>query len=194
MKKRIHLAVVCTLLGTTVCFGQPAWKFRSDNHLGLVAGELGSYGRAQTINGLYKGPWFLGLGAGLDYYRFRSVPLFLSVTRGLPAFSRKSGLFVHLDGGIDLPWYDRPRTLYEWTSSTFHSGSYWSAGLGYRWRLSDQSDKALLLSASYSMKKLREDQTIQLGCANPPNCDVHTQTYVYEYLNRTFLLAVGIRF
>lgn len=194
MRKRILLAVACTLLCMTVCFGQPAWKFRSDNYAGLAAGELGSYGHVQTVNGLYKGPWFLGLGAALDYYRFRSIPLFLSVTRDLPAFTKGGGLFVHLDGGIDLPWYKRPFVPYERFSSTFHSGSYWSAGLGYKWRLSDHTDKALLLSAGYNMKKLKEDQPTQWGCLNPGICTVNTQTYVYEYLNRTFLFAVGFRF
>lgn len=193
MRKRILLAVSCTLC-MTVCFGQSAWKFRSDNYAGLAAGELGSYGQVQTVNGLYRGPWFLGLGAGLDYYRFRSIPLFLSVTRDLPAFSKRSGLFVHLDGGIDLPWYKRPLAPYEWISSTFHSGSYWSAGLGYKWRLSDHTDKALLLSAGYSMKKLREDQTTQSGCLNPGVCDITTQTYVYEYMNHTLQFAVGFQF
>ena len=193
MRKRILLAVSCTLC-MTVCFGQPAWKFRSDNYAGLAAGELGSYGHVQTVNGLYKGPWFLGLGTALDYYRFRSIPLFLSMTRDLPAFSKRSGLFVHLDGGVDLPWYKRPFVPYEWVTSSFHSGSYYSAGLGYKWSLSDHTGKALLLSASYSMKKMSEDQTSPSSCSNPGSCYMLTQTNVYEYMNRIFLFAVGFRF
>ena len=79
MKKHLLLLIGCILVVTT-SRAQHSWKFRSDNYAGIATGEMGSYGLFQTINGLYKGPWFLGLGTGLDYYRFRSVPLFLSVT------------------------------------------------------------------------------------------------------------------
>jgi hypothetical protein len=200
MRKSIVLAVSCTLY-LTVCCGQPAWKFRSNNYLGLASGELGNYGLVQTVNGIYKGPWFLGLGAGLDNYRFRSIPLFFSVTRdlpvfgALPAFSKRGALFLNLDGGIDLPWYKRTVTGYDGIiASKFRPGPRWNAGLGYKWKLSAQTGKALLLSVAYSMKKLREDQTGPSTCVNSGICGITQQTYVYEYLNHTILFKIGFQF
>jgi len=196
MKKRIFLAVCCTFcLSVTVCSAQ---KFRSDNYLGLSTGQWGTGGLIQTVNGFYKGPWFLGLGAGLDNYRFRSVPLFLSLTRDLPAFSKRSAFFVDLDAGTNLPWYTRKLSPYDGsTSSKFYSGLYWSASLGCKWKLSGQTGKALLLSAGYSMKKLREDQTAPSTLCTGPSpgpCDLVTQNYMYEYLNRTLFLTIGFQF
>jgi hypothetical protein len=192
MKKPIFLEVCCTFcLSVTICSAQ---KFRSDNYLGLSTGQWGTAGLIQTVNGFYKGPWFLGLGAGLDNYRFRSVPLFLSLTRDLTAPGKRSTLFIALDGGINLPWYTRKPSPYEgFSPSKFYPGLWWSAGLGYRWKLSTRTDKALLLSAGYTMKKLREDETIPPPpCAYPGPCNA--QTFVYDYLNRTLFLTIGFQF
>jgi hypothetical protein len=171
-----------------------SWKFRSDDYFGLAAGEWGNYGLLQTVNGIYKGPWFMGLGAGMDNYRFRSVPLFASVTRDLPVFSKKSGLYLNLDGGINLPWYKRDLIYYgEGLTSKFHAGSWFSGGLGYKWKLSPRTDKALLLSVNYSEKRLKEDQKFTSPCA-PTICSIGNEMYVYEYLNRVFLFKIGFMF
>jgi hypothetical protein len=205
MKKRIFLAVCYTLcLTVTVCSAQsrsssegPSWKFRSDNYLGLSTGEWGNAGLVQSINGFYKGPWFLGLGAGLDGYRFLSAPLFLSLNRDLPAFSKRSGLFVGLDGGINLPLYKTTPDPYDGiTSSKFYPGPWWSANLGCKWKLSVKTGRALLLSAGYNVKKLREDQTAPSVsmCGLPGACEVTLQNYVYQYLNRAILFRIGFEF
>lgn len=205
MKKRIFLVVCYTLcLTVTVCSAQSLpsseghpWKFRSDNYLGLSSGAWGDAGLIQTINGLYKGPWFVGLGAGLDNYRFLSVPLFVSLTRDLPVFSKRSGLSVELDGGSNLPWYTRP-TSYDdgFVSSKFYPGPWWSASLDYKWKLSSHTGKALLFSAGYSVKKLREDQVAPSAstCQGIGGCPLTLETYVYKYLNRTLLFRIGFQF
>ena len=195
---RKYLLIAAFSIGVVTCSGQSPWKFRSDNYLGLAAGQLGERGHVETVNGLYKGPWFLGLGAGLDYYRFRSVPLFLSVTRDLPAFGNIRGLFFYLDGGINLPWYKRELTPYEAqlvSSSKFYAKPWGAGGLGYKWRLSARTDKALLVSAGYSIKKLKEKLAGNNPCTSP-GCPLETphQSYIYDYVNHTFLFLVGFRF
>ena len=198
MSKRIVLIIFYAFC-VIVCSAQ-AWKYRSDNYIGLSAGEWGEYGLVQTINGLYQGPWFIGAGAGLDNYRFRSVPLFLAVTRDLPVPGiKRGGFFVGLDGGTNLPWYKRTIESYdEFTSSKFHAGAWWSVGVGYKWKLSERSRKALLLSVDYSEKRLKETET---GPAQPcytSSCALiinsSQQTYIYDYLNRVFLFKVGFQF
>ena len=195
---RKYLLIVVLSIWVGVSAGQSPWKFRSDNYFGFTAGEIGGRGHLQTVNGLYKGPWFLGLGAGLDYYRYRSVPLFVSVTRDLPAFNSRNGLYLYLDAGINLPWYYRDLTdfqKYYVISSKFHSGPWGSAGLGYRWRFSSRSDKGLLLSAGYSVKKLTEKLVGVNSCPSGV-CQIQTttQTYIYDYTNSTLLFLVGFRF
>lgn len=179
------------------------WKFRSDDYLGLAAGQWGNYGLLQTVNGFYKGPWFMGLGAGMDNYRFRSVPFFASVTWDVPAFwegggksgGKRSGLFLNLDGGINLPWYKRDLIYVgEALTSKFQAGSWWSAGLGYKWKLAARTDKALLVSVNYSEKRLKEVQTFGSPCNRANTCDIGVQTFLYEYLNRVFLFKIGFMF
>lgn len=198
MKKYLLLAAACAFC-TTLCFGQSdrpnRWKFRSDEYVGMISGEMGGYAMIQTANGLYHGPWFLGLGTGLDYYRYRSVPLFLSLTRDIPVVPRTGGLFVILNGGINLPWYSRDPLPYDIGSSKFHSGIWWNTGLGYRWKLSPKSDKALLISAAYGVKKLSEHQV-----GSPPYIDclscvmARANTYDYDYVNRVWMLNIGFQF
>jgi hypothetical protein len=139
------------------------------------------------------GPWFAGVGAGLDYYRFRSVPLFLSVTRDIQ-LGKKDWLFLYLDGGTNLPWYKRPETPEPaYTGDAFHGGEYWSGGLGYLWKLGDHSRKEVLFSAGYTVKKLSEDQSYQ--CPPGDFCPlIVSQTTAYEYLNRMYQFMIGFRF
>lgn len=196
MRKYLLIAASSLIFG--ICTGQSSWKFRSDNYFGSTAGEVGEQGHLQTVNGLYKGAWFLGLGAGVDEYRYRSIPLFLSVTRGLVAFSNRSGLFLYLDGGINLPWYKRTLNSYQKQmiiADKFQAGPWGSAGLGYKWRISARTDKALLFSAGYSMKKLTE-KVVNKGICYTYSCQFEPtqQTYIYDYLNHTFVFLVGFRF
>jgi hypothetical protein len=177
----------------TACFGQHAGRFRSDNYVGLSIGQMGSYGEGQTVNGLSRGPWFVGLGAGLDYYRFRSVPIFLSANRDLLS-DKRSSLFLILDGGVDLPWYNRKPLPYQNLTSSFSAGAYWKTGLGYRWRFSEAGRKALLFSATYGTSQLTERQTTKGGCYDPPACTVNSETDTYDYTNRTVRLGVGVEF
>ena len=159
------------------------WKFRSVEYAGMLFGQAGNYGQLQTINGVCKGSWFLGAGLGLDFYRFRSIPVFLSVTKDLmPA---KNGFFVSLDAGTNFPWYKRPEGFYDGTffTSKFVAGPFWTAGLGYKIKLSPHGGHALSLLGGYSYKKLHEDAE---DANNIPNI------VRYNYGNKTWSLKIGL--
>jgi hypothetical protein len=196
MKKYIFIFCVAALWlsrGST----QAPWKFRSDNYLGFLNGEMGSYGQVQTVNGLYKRSWFLGVGAGLDYYRYRSIPLFLSVTKDL--MPGKNGLFVNLDAGTNLPWYTRQLSGTEYTASKFYPAPYWAAGLGYKLKLSAHNDHAILFSAGYSYKEMKEDLTGSEGGACPLfDCGLPMlappSPERYEYRNHRASVKIGWQF
>jgi hypothetical protein len=198
MRKTIGL-VAMLALWAGIALGQNPVRFRSTETFGLSSGSAGSYFQLQSVNGVSRGLWFAGLGAGVDYYRFRSVPLFLSVTRDL-AVDKRDWLFLYLDGGTNLPWYKRPAgsliTPEGAATSVFHSGEYWSGGLGYLWKLGEHSNKAVLLSVGYTVKKLSEDQTaLTPGCPLAGFCPVTpASTVVYEYLCRAYQLMIGFRF
>jgi hypothetical protein len=194
MRKLIVLAVIIAgIVG--VVHGQDPIKFRSTEWLGLSSGESGSAGQIQTVDGISKGPWFVGLGAGVDFYRFRSVPLFLSVTRDL-SLGKRDWLFLYFDGGINEPWYYRQISAVDtYTSSSFHSGGYYSGGIGYLWKLGANTSKAVLFTAGYTVKKLSEDQVGNENMCPPLGpCQYDTQVVTYDYLCRAYQFMIGIRF
>jgi hypothetical protein len=199
MRKAVLLAACVFVagvgLGQGTGFAQSRVQFRSTEWVGLSVGEVGSAGQTQTVDGVSKGPWFLGVGAGLDYYRFRSVPLFVSVTRDI-ALGKRDWLFLYLDGGTNFPWYKRPETPENsYTSDAFHRGEYWSGGLGYLWKLGDHTSKAVLFSAGYTVKKLTEDETVTSDCCCGVPCPMTLPSpEVYEYLNRMYQFMIGFRF
>ena len=55
--------------------------FHSQEQLGLLNGNGAVSAGMQSVNGLEMGNWFAGLGVGIDFYRYRSVPLFVDVKR-----------------------------------------------------------------------------------------------------------------
>jgi hypothetical protein len=192
MKRSFLPFVVFTVLAVN-CLGQKGWRLRSENYAGIANGERGSYGQLLTVNGFYRRGWFLGLETGLDYYGFRSIPLLLSVSRDLPLDKRK-GLFLYADAGANTPWYVRPQQYSGMPVSKFHGGPAWGTGLGYEWKLTARGSKALLFSAGYSMKKLKETETNQAQCYNPGRCPIMYDVTTDTYLLRAWLLRLGFRF
>jgi hypothetical protein len=195
MRKVIVVAVILTWL-TGAAFGQGPVKFRSTEWLGLSSGEAGSAFQLQTVNGLAKGPWFLGAGAGVDYYQFRSVPLFVAVTRDI-SIGKKDFLNLFFDGGTNVPWYTPPNLLnpgFPVISDVFHGGEYWSGGVGYLWKLCDHTNYAILFSVGYTVKKMSERQVVETHSTpiGPPADN--NLTYDYTYLNRMYQFIVGFRF
>jgi hypothetical protein len=192
--RRLALVLIAGLsLGHGLAQSKTPWQFRSLDYIGGLRGEDGDFFQFQTINGLYKKSWFLGVGTGLDYYRYRSIPLFASVVKDL--MPGKNGLFLTLEGGTDLPAYTRP--LYgNFIKSRFRSGPYWGAELGYKIKLSPHSGRAVLLSAGYSYKELREDQTEPYSCPigapcllEQPGSEPVTR---YTYRNQRLSIKAGI--
>ena len=194
MRKSVLPVIAGIFLTTSVC-GQGRWKFRSDNTVGVVAGELGNFAQVQTVNGVYKGPWSFGLGTGLDYYRFRTLPLYLSVMRNLSGTAKGSGFFIRLNGGILVPWFSGYPIPYGVVTRSFTPGFWGNGGLGYRQELSDKSKTAFLFTISYGVKELTERQTSQTVCfACVPQEPQTTQTIEYRYVNHVLLFAVGFEF
>lgn len=187
MRSASILAVI--LFVANLGYGQRPLQFHSTEWLGLSTGQAGGAIILKTVNGVAWRSWFAGLGASVDYYRFRSVPLFVSVSRDI-ALGRKDGLYLYAEGGTNAPWYTRPGTGENNAiiSSTFHGGAYWGGGIGYLWKLGNQTRQAIVISAGYAEKKLSENQVTASTCA-PLDCNMAR----YEYLNRMFQFMIGFR-
>ncbi len=128
------------------------WSFQSIANVGLLEGQTGSAFQLQTVNGARYKSWFAGVGLGLDYYRIRTIPLFIDIRK---EFGKNSGkLFIYADGGISFGWAtDAQKTGY-WLNDQFHNGFYSDMGLGYKSAIGKKS--AVVISIGYSYKKANE--------------------------------------
>jgi hypothetical protein len=130
------------------------WRFQSIINVGLLEGQNASAFQLQTINGAQYKTWFTGVGLGLDYYRFRTIPLFLDIRK---EFGRSnSRIFIYAEGGISFSWVTDQQKL-GYPDEHFSNGFYDDLGLGYKVFIGKRN--AFLISLGYSYKKLTETYT-----------------------------------
>src|SRR5580698_558321 len=79
-----------------------AWCFQSINNIGLIIGQKDAAFDLQTVNGFRYKSMFGGVGVGLDYYGFRSVPLFADLRKYFG--SNKNAFFIYEDCGVNFAW------------------------------------------------------------------------------------------
>lgn len=170
--------------------------FHSVEQIALVNGNDAVSGALQSLNGLSYGNWFAGIGAGLDFYRYRSLPFFLDMRR---TFALKNGnrLFVYADAGYNIPWIKRKDPAYNiwgWPNNLeykhkYTGGPYMDAGFGYAVRFG--RGNALLLSVGYSHKYFSERQTTITRLTENRN-QVDIQRFTYS-MNR-LMIKTGWQF
>lgn len=183
---------LCCCFVSTICFGQKQkgnarFRFQSINAAGLVNGEAGPAFQVQTINGIQHKSWFGGIGVGMDFYRFRSIPVFADLRKTFGHGSNKP--FVYADGGISCTWATDKEKGYYANDSHFSNGLYLDGGMGYEIHISGKN--ALLLSVGYSYKKVADRFPTFMpypldympNVQNPYGSPGPTNTYNY-YLHR----------
>jgi len=179
---------------TIFSFGQKKntnYKFHSVNNISLLNGDNEISAGLQSINGFQNGNWFTGVGVGLDYYIYRSVPLFADVRYEFG--KTKNKFFAYADGGINFDWvkeyyYDGPIFIWEGSNNSgeFHNGVYTDAGFGYL--VANKKGGGLVLSLGHSHKSLKK--TISY----PDWRTQQTTTDIYRYNLNRIVVKVGWKF
>jgi hypothetical protein len=160
--------------------------FQSLLQAGFLEGASGPSWNLQTINGVYYKSWYAGVGVGIDYYNMRTVPLFIDLRKEL--FQKARTPFIYADGGIQFEWF-RKKEKFTWGSGDFRRGRYYDVGAGYKFGFGKRD--AILVSAGYSLKSLRQERDVILQCIQPP-CDASKEYYNYKFTRLTF--KVGWQF
>lgn len=127
------------------------WHFRSINSVGLLSGQKENALLLQTVNGASYKSWFAGIGLGLDYYSFRTLPLFLDLRKEF--FKGSDKIFVYADLGISLAWVENSQKS-GLINEKFTNGFYDDFGLGYKKQFGRRN--ALVLGIGYSYKYIRQ--------------------------------------
>jgi len=177
-----------------VSFGQKkntAYKFHSINNIALVNGDNAVSTGLQSINGFQKGNLFAGVGIGLDYYLYRTVPLFADFRYQFG--KTKNKFFAYAAGGVNFDWVedgynDLPIFIWEGSgnSSQFHDGAYTDLGLGYM--VGSKKGGGLILSLGHSYKSLKKTFSYTDWRSQ------ETITDVYHYNFNRIVLKVGWKF
>jgi hypothetical protein len=137
----------------------PGYRFHSVNSLVLVNGSNAVSASLQSVNGFKRGSWFAGIGTGLDYYLYRSIPFFadLRYEQG----KKKNKLFAYADAGINFSWVKNkfnpnPVILLRNTGDDqrYKNGFYTDAGLGIT--IGMKNENALVFSLGHSHKSVED--------------------------------------
>jgi len=188
--KRILFFVFCVCITGSISAQHKTvacpWQFHSIKNVGLLEGQTGSAFQLQSVNGMQYRSWYVGIGLGLDFYRYRTIPLFLDIRKEFGKGPDK--FFAYADGGVNFAWLtDNEKTTYL-TDDHFNTGFYTDLGLGYKVGVGRTNH--LLLSLGYSLKKLKE--TYQTYSYLPPDNALEMEHIDYN-LNR-LTLKIGWEF
>jgi hypothetical protein len=186
--KKLIPALVLFCFSAATGRAQAAFHFHSINQAGLLNGQAGSSWQLQTINGVQHRSWFAGIGAGLEGYRFRGIPLFVDLRKTFGQAKNKP--FVYADAGIHFIWVtDKDKTVNGGSQATFYNGLYLDGGAGYEIHINRKN--ALLLSLGYSYKTIREKAAVYYYSPMPFSTQPVVSSYdtYHYYLNRLSIKA-----
>ncbi len=163
-------------------------RFHSINTFGLVGGESKASTAFQSVNGIQFSNWFSGIGVGVDYYRYKTLPLFID---GRYFFGDDKNGFIYGDLGYNFPMKNKleKRFAYRYDLYRFSVGIYTDFGIGFQTPLCKSS--FLLFSLGYSYKKLEiKGKLTECGVIGP--C---WSSYVnYEFNLNRMILKAGLVF
>lgn len=161
-------------------------RFYSLTNVGFLAGSSGRDLQLQTLAGVQMSRWSVALGAGVDYYYLRSVPLFLDVRRQI---FKTVPFFIYADAGWHLPWIKKSNQQTDLYTSSYNNGSYYDVGAA--WKFQMQKQKSLVFSLGYSSKRLTE---VQKATFIPPDVNEAYYTTNYRYNLQRISIKAGFQF
>ena len=187
---RIFLMIPFLILFMLIATGQnKKIKFSSINQVGLLSGSTGEAFMLQTINGLKKDNWFAGVGTGLDFYKERTIPLFLDIRRDIIIFNRLNTPFIYTDAGINFSWLSATQRGQK-QFPTSSPGLFYDLGIG--WKVSGKNNRGYVFSTAYSLKQVKEK--VKYLWQSAPFMDLESENYERRnYLYRRIVIKVGFQ-
>ena len=190
--KRISFILLLSSFGLVSANAQnkkEGYRFHSINNVGWLDGKGASSMMVQTINGFSKGSWFGGLGVAMDFYRYRTFPVFADLRYEFGKTGNR--FFVYGDGGVNLDWVQPHfmRESFAWNgnlTNDFKSGFYSDIGIGVSLRL--KKEKQFLLSVGHTGKTLKELVSYDDWISDKRITDV------YKYHLNRIVFKLGFKF
>lgn len=193
MQKRLSaflLVMLTAVLTGAAQTGGPVQKpsvfrFHSINSIGMMANSANAGWLVQSVNGFRYRFWFAGIGAGIEDYQFRGLPVFLDLRR---YFLDKPGNrfvpFVFADAGVHIAWPSEDNKK-GGMRYDFSNGLYSDLGIGLNMALPQK--QALALGLGYSYKSVKYTEIPYRPLDAQPTLD----RYYYDYDLNRFSVRLG---
>lgn len=179
----------CLMIFSAGLHAQNKPRFSTQNTVGILIGGSDNAPQLQTVNGVAFNNWFTGIGAGIDWYYQRSIPVFVSANRYFTTSPRRQ-VFLAAGAGINYPWGKPDYFTNGWGYELqFSPGLFWTAGLGYKINVGKQNDN-LLIQLGYNNKAHSQEMTYAMPCLIAP-CPVSKEKYSYSFNALSLKLGWG---
>ncbi len=160
---------------------------------GLLNGDQYVSGQVTLVGGIERNGWGFGIGSGVDYYKVRTVPVFIDLRRSFTI--NKWPLFAYANVGwnIAAPLSTQLRTSGGWwyqADNKYNSGWLGEAGFGYSFL--NKQKKDFQLGLGFSTKTLEETYTETVYRDFPPYGSTQEQRRLNYTFNRV-ILKIGYR-
>ena len=189
MKLKILLLFSVAVLVFAKTEAQQKFKFTSTNLAGILIGSSEPAFQVQSINGVSNKDFSAGIGVGMDNYYFKSIPVFLHLTRKISI--KNFTPFVYTDIGLNLP-EDRTGDEELWEKRIYSNGLYFDLGFGYSIPL--YKKMAMTFSMGYSQKYMNEKRERGYFIGFPVGVYHELPNEYYSYTFRRISLKAGLSF
>lgn len=188
MRYTLLLLIGCFILSGLQAQNKP--RFSTQNTVGLLIGGTDNAPQLQTVNGVAYHNWYTGIGAGIDWYYQRSIPVFLSVNRFFTTSPRRK-VFLSSGAGVNYAWgkTDYISSGWGYNDTKFSPGVYLTAGIGYQISIGKQNDH-LLIQLGYNNKTHTQETGYVMPCFVEP-CPVSRESYKYSFNALSFRIGWG---
>ncbi len=160
-------------------------QFQTSAGISFLAGQFEPAYQWQLVNGFKINNWFAGIGAGVDHYRYRTVPVFISARRD-KLFNRN--FFAYADAGVMIPAVKDEEKVPFAMRDEFSTGFYSETGIGYAF--SSKGKLSFRISTGYSFRTLKEEvEEFSPSSMWPSPNNISVYNYKFHLVN--LRLAVG---
>ena len=194
--KNIQMKLLLVMTSFFIIMQSTAQKLNTKNssylilQIALLNGDNKAGGQLQVVGGYTVKKWGMGTGVALDYYKFRSIPVFADIRRNFGGGTHRP--FVYTNFGYNIAWTLENQRYYQTEYQKSSNGWYADAGVGYE--LFNTRNKGFCFSAGFTAKTLsqtyKEYTYIPWSQTSPP----HSEMRKMDYMLRRLALRIGYEF
>lgn len=183
---KLLLTAIAFLAAASV-IAQVKPRYAGSFEIGMMNGSAETNGYLQTSHGVQYQNWFAGLSTGIDYYRFRTVPVLFELKKQFSSGTVRP--FVSFAAGTSLPWLMASEKNVRWIwwqgdTSDYYKGLAMEASLGVVLRA--KAKPSFTIQAGWSQKNV-EEQFVERSFLPSPEPGAGIRKTIDYRLNRLFV-------